>query len=57
MELFRTGEAVSVVNVVSGSEMLIMFVTWDGEDGARNISEGIKYYKVGRLEKKVKGEI
>ena len=47
----------SVVNVVSGSEMLIMFVTLDGEDGARNISEGIKYYKVGRLEKKVKGEI
>ena len=48
----RTEEVVSVVNVVSGSEM---FVTGDGEDYAWNISEGIKYYKVRRLEKECKG--
>jgi len=51
----RTEERVSVVNVVSESEMLVMFVTWDGEDIARNISEAIKYYKDGRLEKESKG--
>ena len=53
--VFRTEEVVSVVNVVSGSEMLILFVTWGGEDRARNISEGIKYYKVRRSEKEIKG--
>jgi len=51
----RTEEVVSVVNVVSGGEMLVMFVTCDGEDTARNISEVIKYYKVRRLEKESKG--
>ena len=51
----RTEEGVSVVNVVSGGEMLVKFVTWDGEDTAWNISEGIKYYKVRRLEKECKG--
>jgi hypothetical protein len=52
--VYRTEERVSVVNVVSESEMLVMFVTWDGEDTARNISKGIKYYEVGRLEKESK---
>ena len=51
----RTEEGMSVVNVVSGSEMLVKFVTWDGEDTARNISDVIKYYKVRRLEKECKG--
>ena len=51
----RTEEGVSVVDVVSESEMLVKFVTWDGEDTAWNISEVIKYYKVRRLEKESKG--
>jgi len=36
MVTFRTAEG---VGVVSGSEVLIMFVTADGEDPPRNISE------------------
>jgi len=46
MVICRTEERVSVVSVVSESEMLVMFVTLDGEDIAINISEGIKYYNV-----------
>ena len=55
MAVFRTEEGVSVVKVVSESEVLVMFVTWDVEDTARNISENINYYKFGRLEKERKG--
>ena len=46
-----TEEGESVAKFVSESEMLLALVIWNGEDIARNISEGIKYYKVRRLEK------
>ena len=55
MVICRTEERVSVVSVVSESEMLVMFVTLDGEDIAINISEGIKYYNVWKLEKESEG--
>ena len=48
-------EGESVVSVVSESEMLVMFVIWDGGDNSRDISEGTKYYKGRRLGKKIKG--
>ena len=55
MVVCRTEEEVSVVNVVSESDVLVMFATWGGEDTARYISEGMKYYKVGRLQKESRG--
>jgi hypothetical protein len=42
------------LSVVSDSEVLILFVTFDGEDTARNISERHKIFCSGEMETKVR---
>jgi len=39
---------------VSDREVLVLCVTFDGEDLGRNISEGLKWNKFGSLEMKNK---
>ena len=53
MRICSTAES---VRVVSESEVLVMFVTPDGEDAERNISEWRKICKGKRLEMKIKEE-
>jgi hypothetical protein len=53
MKVFRTGQSLSVM---SDSEALVMFVTLDGKDPVRNISEKhrIAYTRKGGKRKKRK---
>jgi hypothetical protein len=43
------------VNIVNDSEVFVMFVTLDGEDPTRNISESHKIFKSWGVWKKSKG--
>jgi hypothetical protein len=51
LSICSTAEGLSVV---SDSEVLIMFVTLDGEGTARYISEGHKIFCSGEMETKVR---
>ena len=44
-----------MLSVVSDSEMLVMFVTLDGEGTAKNIRESIKNLKTDSWNRKEKG--
>jgi len=52
----KKGILLRMLWVGGGGEMLLTFVTWDGEDTARNISEG-KIIAMFETWKKMKEEI
>jgi hypothetical protein len=54
MRICSTAEGLSVV---SEREVLIMFITFDGEGTARNISERHKILCSGEMETKVREQI